>query len=109
MGVTKEQLDEFETKHKRIAHLKGKEDPDGSVPWEIVIRKPSRAEYKQYRSMSHNQAQVADAQEILVRKIAVFPIGDALDALIEDWPAIPEACGKALASLTGLSAQDDLK
>lgn len=108
MSVTKEILDELEVKHKRIAHLKGKSD-DGAPPWEIVIRKPSRAEYKQYRAQSHNQATVADAQEILVRKIAVYPTGDALEALLDDWPAIPEACGKALGALTGLSAAEDVK
>lgn len=107
--VTKETLDELETKHKRIAHLKGKEDEEGKTPWEIVIRRPTRAEYKQYRSQSHNQASVADAQEILVRKIAVYPVGTDLDALLDEWPAIPEACGKALASLTGLAVGEDTK
>lgn len=106
MAITKEEVAKFEEQHKRVAHLKGSGDP---APWEIVIRKPTRIEYKQFRSMSHNPAQVAEAQEILVRKISVFPTGEALDALLEDWPGIPEACGKAVSHLSGISAQEDVK
>lgn len=109
MALTKEMLEEFETKYKRIAHLRGKEDNKGNVPWEVVIRKPTRAEYKQYRSQSHNPAQVPDAQEILARKTCVYPEREAFDALLEDWPGIPEAAGNAFKELLGLSVQEDLK
>lgn len=106
MAVTQTLLDDLEAKHKRVAHLKGPGDP---VPWEVVIRKPTRPEYKQFRAMSHNPSQVSEAQEVLIRKICVYPERDALDALLDDWPGIPESCGKAIASLAGISAQEDVK
>lgn len=109
MALTQDKIDEFEQKHKRVAHLKGKEDPDGKIPWEIIIRRPTRAEYKQYRSQSHNQAQVADAQEILARKTCVYPDAAGFDALLDDYPGIPEACGEAFKKLLGLAVQEDLK
>jgi len=104
--LTKEQIEEFESKYKRVARISGKGEP---VPWEVVLRKPTRIEYKEWRSRSHNPSQVADAQEVLVRKICVHPTGDALDALLEDWPGIPEAASKALHDLVGLGAAEDTK
>ena len=102
--LTKEQVQEFEATHKRVAHLRGK---DGD--WEVVIRKPTRAEYKQFRSRTHNPAQVADAQEILARQCVVYPSRDAFDAMLEDWPGIPEAAGAAFGRLMGLAAEEDGK
>ena len=102
--LTDEQIAEYEAAHKRVARVRDKNDA-----WEVVLRKPSRAEYKQFRAMAHNSAQVADANELLVRKCCVFPAREAFDLLLEDWPGIPEACGEAIRSLCGLSAADDVK
>lgn len=101
--LTDEKIQELETTHKRIAHLRG---ADGS--WEIVLRKPTRAEYKHFRSMAHG-AQTADAQEVLIRKLCVYPDRDAFDALLEEWPGIPEAAGETIKRLTGMSASEDVK
>lgn len=108
--LTKDQIDALEATHKRISHLKGKPLPGESKPaWEIVLRKPTRQEYKHFRSMSHNPAQVAEAQEILARKCCVYPEKDAFDALLDDWPGIPEAAGGAFKDLLGLEASEDVK
>jgi len=103
MAVTKEQLEHFETEHKRIAHVKGKGEPP---PWEIVLRKPKASEYKQYRSQSASEGSRDRAQEILVRKLAVYPQGPALDELFEEWPGVAEACTRAVAHLCGLEVED---
>ncbi len=103
MSLTQEQIQEYEAKHTRIAHLRG-----GDGAWEIVLRKPTRAEYKHFRSMSHG-ASAADAQEFLVRKCCVYPADGGIDALLEEWPGIPEASGKAIMSIAGMAASDDVK
>lgn len=102
--LTKEQIDELEVTHKRVAHLVGK-----GGTWEIVIRKPTRSEYKQFRANNHNEARVADAQEVLARQCVVYPSKEAFDALLEDWPGIPEAAGKAFRELMGMAVEEDLK
>ena len=102
--LTDEQVAEYETEHKRVARLRGQ-----NGAWEVVLRKPTRAEYKQFRSRSHDPSKAPDAQELLVRQCCVYPSREAFDALLEDWPGIPEACGEAIKSLTGLSATDDVK
>jgi hypothetical protein len=81
--LTADEFKDLETKHKRIGRLKSK-----SGAWEVVFRKPTRAEFKQFRSRAHNPAQKAEAQEILARQCVVFPSREAFDALLEDYPAI---------------------
>ena len=108
--VSTEQLSNFEVKYRRVAHLvSSRKKVDGSPEWEIVLRKPTRIEYKHFRSQCHNDARIADAQEEMVRKLMVYPEGDAISNLLEDWPGIPEACGEALRDLAGMSGQESAK
>lgn len=102
--LDKDTLAKLEVDHKRIAHVVGKDQS-----WEIVLRKPSRAEYKMFRSRLNDDRLKADAQEALVRQLVVYPSKDAFDALVEDWPAIPEAASEAVARLMGLQTEADLK
>jgi len=102
--ITQEELDKLEATHGRIAHLRGK-----GGTWEIVLRKPNRAEYKQFRSRSNNPELAPDAQEQLARQCVVYPSRDAFDALLEEWPAIPEAASKAFSNLMGLAVEADSK
>lgn len=103
--ISKEQLDELETLHGRIAHVRSLREGE----WEVVLKKPRRADYKMFRSQSHNAAQASDATEILVRKLVVYPSADEFMALLEEYPAIPEACSGAVGMLVGISAAADSK
>ena len=102
--LTDEQLADLEAQHGRIARVRGQ-----SNTWEVVFRKPSRAEYKQFRGRVNNPQLAADAQEQLARQCVVHPSKEAFDALLEDWPAIPEAASKAFSALMGLAVDEDLK
>ncbi len=108
--ISAEQIAELEVKYQRIGHLRGKVPAGGTdSPWECVFRKPSRAEYKMFRSRSHNPSQVADAQEALARACVVHPSKEAFDALLEDYPGIPEAAGNMFKNLVGMAAEEDVK
>ena len=102
--LTEDQVKELETKYGRVAHVVG-----AGGKWEVVFRKPARAEYKRFRSMSHNPSTVADAQETLCRACVVHPSKEAFDALLEDWPGICEAAGKALSELAGIAVDESVK
>lgn len=102
--LSDEDIKKLEAEHKRVAHLRGK-----NGEWEVVFRKPSRAEYKRFRASSHNKDMAADAQETLARQCVVYPSREAFDALLEDWPAIPEAASNAFSRLMGLAVEDDSK
>ena len=102
--LTPEDLKLLEETHGRIAHLKG-----GDGAWEIVLRKPNRKEYGAFRKMGHNDARKDTAQEDLVRCIVVYPSKQEADALIEDWPGIPEAATKAIMKIAGMAVDEDVK
>lgn len=102
--LTQEQINEFEAQHKRIAHLVAK---DGA--WECVFRKPTRAEYRRFRSAINDPQQQSDAAERLARQLVVYPSPEAFDLLLEEWPAIPEAASKAFLALSGLNVEADGK
>lgn len=101
--LTEDQIKELEAAHRRVAHVYARDQ------WEVVFRAPTRAEYKRFRSEINNPNTSADAQEKLARTCVVYPTREAFDALLEEWPAIPEACSKAFSRLMGLTAEEDVK
>ncbi len=102
--LSRDELQKFDEEYKgRIAHVKGFDDA-----WEIVLRRPESKEYKRFRSMV-NGDRASDAQETLVRQLAIYPQGDALDELLNEYPGIPEACGKSIRVLAGIEASEQGK
>ena len=111
-ALTKEKVQELEATHgKRIAIIRSAQlGEDGSPEWEIVLRPPKRQEYQMARAQLHGEtATKAEAQELLVRRLCVWPDMPTLSALFEEWPALGEACGPALLALTGAQARADTK
>lgn len=102
--LSEEELKTLEDTHKRVAHIVGKNNA-----WEIVLRKPTRAEYKRFRSMATNETQKADAQETLARSCVVHPTREAFDALLEDYPAAADACASSIMELVGLVTEESTK
>ena len=99
-GLTSEQVQEFEAKHGRIAHVRGK---DGA--WECVFRKPKRAEYKRFRALAVSDSK-AEAQEWLALATCVYPDATALEALLDNYPGIPEAAAGKLTELAGIATEE---
>jgi hypothetical protein len=101
--VTTEVLDGLRLKHKRIAHLKSARClADGKTPeWEFVIKSPNRSQYKQFRSQVHDEKRKAEATEILVRQLIIYPDPTEFDQMMEDWPALCDGCGGTLNALAG--------
>lgn len=109
--LTQEQLQELETAHGRIARVVGKpypkigEDATKAPPaWEVVYRQPKRAEVKMFRAK--NSKNDPESVEALARQCVVFPSKEAFDALLDEWPAIPEASAEALGRLMGVQVKE---
>ena len=106
IGILSDKLLELEAKHGRIGVVT---HPDGKS-WAIVLRKPRRNEYKMFRAHSNNPQRLADAQEVLVTQTCIWPADpNALQALMDEWPGIPEACGRTLIELAGMSGLEQGK
>lgn len=110
-GITPENLAAWEAQYKRIAHIKSSETlPDGKTPeWEIVLRKPTRTEYKFLKQALKNDRTEVDAFEQCVRKLSLSPTGADLDALLDEWPGIPEASWQAFERLAGMAGAEERK
>jgi hypothetical protein len=109
MALDAAALKALETTHGDIAHVKGRkvegEDGKSSVPWEVVFRKPKRAEYKMFKSRLRDPRYASDAQEELSQRCVVYPSVDEYEALLEKYPAIPEAASEAFMALVGLEVE----
>jgi hypothetical protein len=104
--ISQEQLAELESTHKRIGVVA---HPDGKS-WFVVLRKPNYLEYKLFRANANNPTTLPDAQEKLFRATCVVPEKAADQvALLNDWPGIPEACGKTFAMLAGMTGVEEGK
>lgn len=102
--LTAEDLAELEAKHGDIEHVVGK----GSK-WEVVYKRAPRAVYKRFRSLAHDPAKKSEAQEMLALGCVVYPSPAAFDALLDKFPAIPEASSDALGRLVGAETEDSVK
>ena len=102
--LTEEQIAEITSKHPGSQHFRSKRGK-----WECILRPPKRAEYKRFKHQTHNPATAADAQEMLVRQCVVYPDRVVFDALLEEYPAIPEALSKPLLDMLEMELEGDLK
>ena len=107
-ALTQEQIETLEATHKRVAHLKSATSrKDGTPDWEAVLRRPTRTEYKMFRSMAHDPVKKPEAQELLTIKCCVWPPTRAeVDALLDEWPGIPEAASEAIQTISGMKAEE---
>ena len=98
--LTEEQITELRTKHGRIAHVVGEDDE-----WEVVIKAPTRDQYFALKAALQDDAQKPKAQEQLFRMILVHPPIAEVDALLQNFPAIPDACSDDILKLLGAKAK----
>jgi hypothetical protein len=110
MAITQEQLDIWEAQHGRIALVRGALDPKTQEPeWEVVFRKPTRAEFTMFKKNGLNAATSFQAQEILATQIVVSHEKAAFSKLLDEFPGIPEGCDPAIKRLTGLARDETAK
>ena len=103
--VPAEKQAELEAKWGTLSALRHR-----SKPLAVILREPKRGEYKMWRAGIHDQRKKADAQETLFKQICVFPESAmAVEALLDQWPAVPEACTDLIERLSGLTGDEQGK
>lgn len=102
--LTPQQIEEFKASHGRIAHVRGS---DGA--WEVVYRKPTRAEYKRYRAMCNDPVQKPEAMEVLARSVVVHPSKEDFDKLLDDYTMVADVCADRIGALAGLGVDESAK
>jgi hypothetical protein len=89
--LSDETIAELEAKHGECVVFHGRGDPP---PWSIMIRVPTRGEVKLFRANANNPARGSDAQENLIRAIAVYPDKAGLDVVLSRWGFAADAICK---------------
>lgn len=104
--LTDEQKASLESEHEDVLVLRG--DPDMS-PWLMALRRPKRQETLGYKS--HAKRDQTTANEQLIRKIAVYPVGNDLEKQLERWPFLPDGIcdDERFKRFIGITVDADLK
>jgi preprotein translocase subunit Sss1 len=104
--LTDEQIAELDAKYGEVAILRGP-----AKEYEVVFRRPTRAEYRMFRANINNPAKVSDAQEMLAMACVVHPTRDEYLKLLETYYAIPDtqAFSTAMQRLMKLGAEESTK
>lgn len=105
--LTQEQIQELEAKHKRIAVVRSSETKEDTKPpepeWLVVLRRPTGTEWKLMKAIANDPklAGAAGPNERCFRMLVVQPVGPELEALLEEWPGVPDACAHPILELAG--------
>jgi hypothetical protein len=103
---------------KQIEALKA-QTPDGKLrefsatvegkEYIVYVRRPSRAEYKDFRAAASNDKKQAAALETLLCTCVVYPSGAAFQAMLDEAPGLSETFGEELLKIAGLAVSADSK
>jgi hypothetical protein len=112
--LTKEQLAEYEKQYPEMEHVKGppKKGSESEPQWEIVLKRPGRANYKRFKAKLHEgPLQKSEAMETLVKAALAYPSPEAFEALLETHYGICESKGVnvAIDRLCSMSSSDEAK
>jgi hypothetical protein len=76
---------------------------------EVVVKPPSRAQWKRFRAYVADERRRPDAVESLLRDCVVYPDAAALDGILEKRPGLAETFGNQVVELAGASGEAEKK
>jgi hypothetical protein len=100
--ISDKALSELETKHGKVEKV----EAGGG---DIVLRKPTKAEFKAAwaKGVFDLKMNVSyDALDRLVRDLCVFPDRETLDKMIDDAPGVILLCLNPVVSLSGMAGRE---
>jgi hypothetical protein len=93
--LPEEEIERLREAHEEIAVLVYKDQ-------DIVLRRPTRGEYKRFRATSFNEKSRDTALEDLVRAMVVHPDRSAVERIFDRYPGFAESVSKPVLELAGL-------
>ena len=67
----------------------------------VIVRKPSRGEYKRFMSEGADDRKRVNASENLVRTCVVWPERKVFDQMLEEFPGLAESYGFQVLEMAG--------
>jgi hypothetical protein len=92
--IPAEALEELKQKHGTVVVLEAGD-------YTVVVRKPTRAHWRRFREYASDPAKRPICAETLFRDCVVYPDAKALEAMLEDKPALAELFGGEVADIAG--------
>ena len=75
----------------------------------VLVRAPTRGEYKRFRAESLDERKRAEAVEHLCRSCVVYPDPAAFDALLDRKPALADIFGAKVLELEGAAGEAEAR
>lgn len=100
--VPAEILDQLQAKHQDVAILSANDEV-------IVVRPPTRPEYKRFRARSVDVNMRADAVEELTKSVLLYPDRTGFDVILDKKPALADVFGAKVLELAGLTQEAEVK
>jgi hypothetical protein len=87
-------IEEQKAKHGTVHLLKAGEH-------EVIVKRPSRPAWRKFRTLAAEPSKRPDALEGLLRDCLVYPDQKALEAMLEQAPALSELFGNEVMDIAG--------
>ncbi len=94
MEISKDVLEKLKSEHGSLTELSVDNDA-------VVVRLPSRGEWKKFRATIADDRKRGDAAEQLLRSCIVFPDETAIEKMLDVRPGLAETFAGELVELAG--------
>jgi hypothetical protein len=102
MAISQDVIDSARAKYGDVMHL-------SAEGFEVLVRRPSREQYRRFRAAVNDPKLKPDAVENLLRDCTAHPDAKGLDAILDARPGLAEVFGSAVLDLAGVGAEADAK
>jgi hypothetical protein len=105
--ISVEDLAKVEAAHPGMIRCTGPKDDAGVPEWEVLVRRPTRPEFKRYRARLRDPQWAPEATEEMITDMILRPDRPGFQKLLDTWPALCEgiAALPAVAAMLGLTAR----
>lgn len=98
MPLNPETIANLKEKHSDIYLLEAGEH-------EVVVRPPTRGEYRRFRAMATDDRKKPEAVETLLRDCVLYPESAEIERLLEKKPALADIFGGKVLELAGATEE----
>lgn len=101
-----EQLDKLKVEHGEVHLLKASSDEGEFF---VVVKRPTRPQYKRFKSLATDEKRRVDAGEWLVLECLVHPSREDFQIALERHPGLGDSYAEDVLKIAGVGATVDVK
>jgi hypothetical protein len=103
VAITQEDIDRLKTANagRRLKQLTIRIDDGSEFECEVVVREPSRDEWRRFNDMANDDDKAAQLNEQMVAKLVVWPDGPGLGQLLDARPGLATKIAQEIMTIAG--------